>query len=96
MLQNQYPALWQFFGAYLHQDWHAEYATTDEALDDFVTGEPELALLLPAEINALLSTASGEDLGDVIQRLGSFFVPSLADMDARTWLLNIAERSERS
>lgn len=42
MLDQQYPALWQFFGAYLHQDWREEYESTDAALRDFVSGNPDL------------------------------------------------------
>jgi hypothetical protein len=30
---ERYPDLFQFFGAYLHQDWDLEFADADAALD---------------------------------------------------------------
>ena len=37
------PALWQFLGAYLHQDWPIEFDDEWATLDRFIEGEPELA-----------------------------------------------------
>ena len=31
-LREQYPALWQLFGGYFHQDWHLDDDTHDGVL----------------------------------------------------------------
>lgn len=95
MLQEQYPALWQFLGAYLHQDWRDEYRTTGEALNAFLSEEPDLARLLPGEIKALLRATEDPDLDALIERLGSFFVPRLSGVDARAWLVSVADLANR-
>lgn len=33
--EHEYPILRQLFGAYLHQDWHDDFETADEAVDAF-------------------------------------------------------------
>jgi hypothetical protein len=87
MLEEQYPALWQFLGAYLHQDWPDEYESPSAALRDFVSGEPRYAEDLPAEIEQVLSsTADDAALDETLGNLGSFFVPSRAGQSPRDWL----------
>ncbi|KRF36962.1 contact-dependent growth inhibition system immunity protein [Nocardioides sp. Soil805] len=90
MNQAEYPALWQFLGAYLHQDWQEDYANTLEALSDFMTNEPTFAPILATEIDHLLnSTSTADEAEAAILGLGSFFVPSARGGDAREWLRRI-------
>jgi hypothetical protein len=96
MLEQQYPALWQFFGAYLHQDWQEEYESPTAALRDFVSGSPGLAVDLPAELERVLaSTADDEALEETLVSLGSFFVPSRAGQDPRDWLRRLKDETQR-
>lgn len=86
MLEQQYPALWQFFGAYLHQDWRDEYESTSDALRDFVSGNPDLAIELPHEIQHVLTTTPDDVLDELIGDLGSFVVPSRTGQNPHDWL----------
>lgn len=90
MNQAESPALWQFLGAYLHQDWQEDYSNTREALSDFMVNEPTFAPDLASEIDHLLdSSSTAEEAEAAILELGSFFVPSAQGSDAREWLRRI-------
>lgn len=94
-LSRQYPALWQFLGAYLHQDWPEEYESPSGALRDFVSGEPRYAGDLPAEIEQVLgSTADDAALDETLGELGSFFVPSRAGENPRDWLRRLKAETQ--
>ena len=96
MNQTEYPALWQFLGAYLHQDWRDDYADTQEALLDFMEGEPAFAPKLASEIEHLLaSTPTSRETESAILGLGSFFVPSANGQDSREWLGLIRTEASR-
>ena len=95
MLEQQYPALWQFFGAYLHQDWRDEYDSPSAALRDFVSGNPELAARLPDELEQTLLTTPDEATADeLLADLGCSFVPSRAGLDARDWLRRLKDEAQ--
>jgi hypothetical protein len=94
-LSRQYPALWQFLGAYLHQDWPEEYESPSAALRDFVYGEPRYARDLPAEIEQVLgSTADDAALDETLGELGSFFVPSRAGEKPHDWLRRLKAETQ--
>jgi hypothetical protein len=96
MLEQEYPALWQFLGAYLHQDWREEYESPSAALRDFVSGSPGQAVALPAELERVLaSTADDESLEKTLVSLGSFFVPSRAGQNPRDWLRRLRDEAQR-
>lgn len=85
-----YPSLWQFLGAYLHQDWQEDYAESAEALSDFIVGEPALAPHLVPEIDRLLAaTQNSRQTEAALLQLGSFYVPSARGQDPRQWLAHI-------
>jgi hypothetical protein len=95
VLEQQYPALWQFFGAYLHQDWREEYDSPSAALRDFVSGSPDLAARLPRELHdARESTPDEATADELIADLGCSFVPSRAGLDPRDWLHRLEEETE--
>ncbi|WP_457206167.1 contact-dependent growth inhibition system immunity protein [Nocardioides sp. P5_C9_2] len=96
MNQTSYPSLWQFLGAYLHQDWRDDYADTQAALLDFMEGEPALAPDLASEIDRLLaSTPTSRETEAAILDLGSSFVPSANGQDPREWLSLIRIEASR-
>lgn len=95
MSEQQDPALWQFLGAYLHQDWREEYESPSAALRDFISGDPAFAVDLPTEIEQVLtSTADGPALEETLVKLGSFFLPSRAGEDPRDWLRGLQEEAQ--
>jgi AcrR family transcriptional regulator len=95
MSEQQYPALWQFLGAYLHQDWREEYESPSAALRDFVSGDPGFAVDLPTEIEQFLSsTADDAALEARLVDLGSFFLPSRAGQNPRDWLRSLRDETQ--
>ena len=95
MLEQQYPALWQFFGAYLHQDWREEYNSPSAALEDFVEGSPALAVDVPRELDDILASATDDAaLEELMVDLGSFFVPSLVSDNPREWLRRMRDETQ--
>ena len=95
MLEQQYPALWQFFGAYLHQDWREDYESPSVALRDFVSGSPDLAVDVPQELERLLaSTTDDSVLEEALANLGSFFVPSRSGQNPRDWLRSLRDEAQ--
>jgi hypothetical protein len=96
MLKQQYPALWQFFGAYLHQDWREEYESPSAALRDFVSEDSGYAADLPTEIEQVLtSTADDVALEETLVDLGSFFLPSRTGQNPREWLRSLRDETQR-
>jgi hypothetical protein len=87
------PAMWQFAGAYLHQDWPEESEDEWDALAAFIEGEPDLATKLPTEIAWILDQHPREDeLRRYIDEQGASFVPRPEDGGYRGWLEEIARR----
>ncbi|GAA2143393.1 hypothetical protein GCM10009844_15840 [Nocardioides koreensis] len=88
------PALWEFLGGYLHQDWALEFTNEWQALDQFISDAPELASSMTDEINRVLSEHKSEDdLHAYLAQLGANFRP-LDEAGYRGWLSEIARRVE--
>ena len=95
MLEDRYPALWQFFGAYLNQDWREDYESPSAALRDFVSGSPKLAAGMPEELDQVLSSTTDDAaLEETLLNLGSFFVPSRAGHDPRDWVRGLKDEAQ--
>jgi hypothetical protein len=78
-------------GAYLNQDVWDFYPNVMAGVDDFLRDEPDLALPLALEIDALLAADPSEgELTDLMRRLGAGFLPD--DHGYRGWLTQIADR----
>lgn len=89
-LEERFPALWHLLGGYLHQDYDWT-GTIDENIDLFVSGTPDLAPLLPAEVDrALAEHTTEEDLEAFVEALGCQVLPP-DDLTHRAWLSQIAE-----
>ena len=87
------PALWQFLGAYLHQDWPIEFDDEWAALDRFIEESPELASHLPIEIDGALGEHHAEsDLRAFLVAQGCNYVPDPEEGGYRGWLSEIARR----
>jgi hypothetical protein len=77
-------------GAYFYELWDQfEYATWEDAVDDFVKRSPERAAETPAEIERLLTTATDEDLADQLAEFGLDHEPQAG---VRTWLAQVRDR----
>ena len=91
-MSTQYPALWQFLGAYLHQDWHLDYPDEWAALEDFLEGEQALVGPLVDDVQRVLnSPLSDDEVSDLILREGASLRPEPGT--ARDWLQRVATRA---
>ncbi|GAB3778977.1 hypothetical protein GCM10027601_04410 [Nocardioides ungokensis] len=89
------PALCQFLGAYLHQDWPIEFDDEWAALDRFIEESAELASHLPIEIESALGEHHAEsDLRAFLVAQGCNYVPDPDKGGYRGWLTEIARRVE--
>ncbi len=89
---NEYPALTQLVGAYLHYDWPEEFGTVWAAVDAFAEGEP-IADRLPAEVDRLLGAGHDEAAlwSIVVDEMGSGYGPYGGETMA-AWLAEVARR----
>lgn len=91
-VRDDFPALWQFLGAYLHQDWHDEYSSPRMAFEDFLNGEPRLAPLVAAELTEVLSSGRDEEaLESLVREGGSFYLPRNDGVPTSAWLTSLLE-----
>ncbi len=59
---REYPALYQLFGGYFHQDWREEYADPDAAVHAFLEeAPPDAVIAAREELDDLLARGLGED-----------------------------------
>lgn len=87
---RHFPALELFLGAYLHQDWQDDYASTESAFTDYLAHEPDLANKIAAELEAVVGSDQDEAALDAFLRdAGSYYLPSLHGLPARPWLAGL-------
>ncbi len=85
------PALRQFMGGYLHQDFDV-VGTVEENLELFARTSPRLADALPLEIDHLLAEDRSEaELEDLLDEMGCQAAPP-SGTTYREWLTQIADR----
>jgi hypothetical protein len=96
---TNYPTLWHFFGAYLHEDSRDDYADEWVAVEGLIAhGPPEEAQRFQNEIAALLSDhASEEEVGkSVLDELGSYYLVDAAGRNYRDWLKAPSPRTSKA
>lgn len=89
-LNEQFPYLSHFFGAYFHQDWMMEYANEEMAVKGYVDDDgSEDANRVIKELDQFLSLNMSEaDLRKaVLDELGSDYFPESTYPSIRDWLL---------
>jgi len=86
---SEFPALFQLFGGYFHQDWHDEYATTAAAATTFRLEAPPAAVgAALAEIERVLAMRLDErTLGRLLHDgFGCSYVPQVDELSNEQWL----------
>ncbi|MBV8195895.1 MAG: hypothetical protein JOY80_10250 [Candidatus Dormibacteraeota bacterium] len=89
---RDFPALGRLCGAYFHQDWHEEYATTAQAVDAFLRdAPPSLRTAVTGDIDRLLQLQLDDDeLGRVLRDgLDCNYVPSIDEVTNEQWLTQL-------
>ena len=83
--------LTHLFSAYFYEAWNEyEYASWEDALEDFTVRSPERVEGATSELSALLAAPVGDDeLGAGLRELGCAFAPVEGD---RAWLQAVLER----
>jgi len=88
------PALWLFAGAYLHQDWRDEHASTEAAFRDFLRSEPRHASSAADELRTLLASDLDDSaLDQLLYDAGSFYSPQTDGLTTREWLTRLLDLS---
>jgi hypothetical protein len=88
-----FPALEHLMGAYFHLDWNDEYTDERAAVEDFISGEPQLVTRLPREIELVLNQfESDDDLAAFLRDIDSCYTTTPEQGGYRGWLTSIAER----
>ena len=90
-----FPALYQLFGGYFHQDWTLEYAAWTEAADNFVIeAPPHLRADAVTEIARILAARLDEDvLGRLLYPgLQCNMVPGALGLGYAEWLTALGQR----
>jgi len=90
--RERFPALAHLLGAYFHQDFDLEYQSREEAVDDYLSGEPrDYTLQAAAEINDLLAlTPSDDDLEEATGILGLDLEPP-DGVSLHRWLTDVRD-----
>ena len=89
---REFPALYQLFGGYFHEDWRAEHATPDAAVKAFADEAPPDAVAAARSELDRLQSAGFDD--HALARLlhagfGSDYVPSDDGITTSQWLANV-------
>jgi hypothetical protein len=94
-MNSEFPELHDFFGAYFHQDWTAEYENPEQVLDAFLhESDSESLLLALQELNQLLDRNKGElALREYLMKeLSCYYSYWNSWESAESWLRHIALR----
>jgi hypothetical protein len=91
MTLEEFPDAFQFFGAYLYQDWDEIGDDWPEIVDVYLseTSSRVQRRLVDELATLIASPLSDEELGKLLEYLGNAFIQ---EGDLRTWLRAIRDR----
>jgi hypothetical protein len=95
---SEFPALFQFFGGYFHQDWHADYEVPADAIRAYLLEAPPPAVSeAAAEIDRVLALQLDDVALARLLREGfdCNYVPELEGRTLRDWLVQIRDEHFR-
>ena len=91
---SEFPALFQLFGGYFHQDWHEDYATTRDAASAFVRDAPPDGVRAAVrELDQLLDMRLDEATLSRLLREGfdCNYVPQVDELTNHDWLVQLRQ-----
>lgn len=93
MNAKDYPALYQFFGGYVHQDWPEEFGTIEEAVRAYLINEPDdIKQKTQSELSQLIrKIETGESDETILEQLGCYYDPYSDGMTILGWLRLLKE-----
>lgn len=89
---HDFPALHRFFGAYFHQDWHAEHGSSTAAIEAYRHDAPPATMAVAtAELDRVLAMDLDDaSLGRLLrQGFDCNYVPEADELTNRAWLERI-------
>jgi len=89
---SEFPALFQLFGGYFHQDWREEHPSPASAIAAFAGEAPRDAIIAAgAEIDSLLGTGfNDEELARLLtEGFGGNYIPERDGLTVSKWLVEI-------
>jgi hypothetical protein len=91
MITQTYPALSQFLGAYLHQDWPEEFSTPEAAVEAFRRREPtDSVRAVCAELElAIREAQQAADPSRLLSDLGCYYNPQADGRSVPEWLTQV-------
>jgi CdiI immunity protein len=95
---REYPALYQLFGGYFHQDWLQEYGDPEAALRAFVVeAPPDAVRAAGAEVDRLLAAGFDDaSLAALLERgFDCNFVPAAQAGGPAAWLREVRAALQR-
>ncbi|GIZ52340.1 contact-dependent growth inhibition system immunity protein [Noviherbaspirillum aridicola] len=96
MNSSRYPALRHLFGAYFHQDFDLEYKDAEDAINGFLSLEPQQEIEASVvELHDLLKLGLSEsDLERLLIRLGLAYDATSTGLTNSEWLEHVKQRLE--
>lgn len=94
-MNNEYPELHDFLGAYFHQDWTVEYETADQVIDAYLNeAASEDLLMVRRELNGLLGQGKTEMVlrEYLLTQLSCYYCYWNDWVSGESWLGHIANR----
>lgn len=91
---RDYPTLHRLFGAYFHQDWQDDYATSTVAVQAFVREAPHATVdAARRELDRLLASSLDDgELGGLLREgLDCNYVPQVDELSNHAWLARIRD-----
>lgn len=87
-----YRALRGFFGGYLHEDWDLDAEQPTDLVGEYITGAGlHAGFEMLGEIQVILAdNPSEDDLAQLLEHLGSLYIPLSADGGVRRFLEEVA------
>jgi hypothetical protein len=91
MITQNYPALSQFLGAYLHQDWPEEFSTPEAAVEAFRRREPaDSVRAVCAELEqATRDAQQSADPSRLLSELGCYYNPQADGRSVSEWFTQV-------
>lgn len=92
-MSTNLPNLDEIFGGYFHQDWQDDAPTAMGIVDRYLSEWPQAEVASAAdELQALLASATEEELAGWLKALGSYYAPTADGLTCRNWLDQVLKK----
>ncbi len=92
MTSEEFPQLFQFLGAYFHEDWMSEFDVADDVVKSFIADSEACVILdviKEAEAALAFGLTEGEMRGFLLREMGCSYCYWHEWQDGSTWLKHV-------